>query len=102
MSKSRTELQALLENLLGSPEVYFQPPASVRMKYPAIVYSLSGITDWEADDKPYIHNKSYQVTLIDKDPDSVYSDKLLELPLCSFERAFASDNLNHFVYRIFF
>ena len=34
----RLELQNLLANLLGTNNVYFQPPPTVQMEYPAIVY----------------------------------------------------------------
>lgn len=36
---SRLDLQTFLEELLESKNVYFQPPESVKMKYPAIVYA---------------------------------------------------------------
>ena len=101
-AKDREELQYLLEDILGSTNVYFQPPASVRMKYPAIVYSLENINDLPANNDPYHRDKSYQLTLIDKDPDNEIVDKLSDLQFCSFERFFTSDNLNHFVYRIFY
>ena len=102
MSRDREELQLILEDILGSEEVYFQPPASVRMKYPAIVYSLETITDFDANDRPYIHNKAYQVTVIDKDPDSIIAEVISDLQFCAFERSYASNNLNHFVFRVFY
>lgn len=40
---TRLELQNKLEELLGSRHVYFQPPESVKMEYPAIKYSMTGI-----------------------------------------------------------
>lgn len=102
MSKDRVGLQYILEDILGSENVYFQPPASVRMKYPAIVYSLETINDLPANNDPYHRDKSYQLTLIDKDPDSETVDKLSDLPYCSFQRFFTADNLNHFVYKIYY
>lgn len=102
MSRDRDDLQLLLEDILGSEYVYFQPPANVRMKYPAIVYSLDDIDDLKADNDRYVRNKSYQVTVIDKDPDSEIADRVSDLQYCSFERAYAADNLNHFVFRVFY
>lgn len=102
MSRDRDDLQLLLEDILGSEYVYFQPPANVRMKYPAIVYSLDDIDDLKADNDRYIRNKSYQVTVIDKDPDSEIADRVSDLQYCSFERAYAADNLNHFVFKVFY
>jgi hypothetical protein len=98
----RLELQDLLVDLLGSPNVYFQPPATVVMQYPCIVYSRNTMNTEFADNRPYKHKKRYQLTVIDPNPDSDIPDKVAELPLCSFERFFAADNLNHDIYNLFF
>jgi len=34
----RLELQEVLESLLGSRNVYFQPPLNLKMNYPCIIY----------------------------------------------------------------
>ena len=98
----RYELQKILCRVLGSNNVYFQPPASVRMTYPAIVYSLSDIKADFADNVPYKKSKAYEVTLIDKDPDSKFVDAILELPYCKFNRSYKSENLNHFVFLLYY
>ena len=46
---SRLDLQTFLEELLESKNVYFQPPESVKMNYPAIVYALDDIDNVQAD-----------------------------------------------------
>lgn len=100
--RPRTDLQTLLEALLGSREVYFQPPATVKMKYPCIVYKRdTAYTDF-ADDVPYKYDKRYQITVIDKDPDSLIPDKIAALPMCLFDRHFTADNLNHDIFNIYF
>lgn len=99
---SRLELQTLLENILGSRNVYFQPPESVKMKYPAIVYGLDDIENSFADDGVYLSKKRYLVTVIDEDPDSPIVDKVAALPTCRFNRRFQSDNLNHDVFILYF
>lgn len=99
---SRLELQTLLEELLGSRNVYFQPPESVKMKYPAIVYGLDNIENSFADDGVYLSKKRYLVTVIDEDPDSPIVDKVAALPTCRFNRRFQSDNLNHDVFILYF
>lgn len=98
----RLELQALLESILGTRNVYFQPPSGYMMKYPAIVYSRDGRDVIHADNKPYRHMKRYLVTIIDTTPDSLIPDKVAELPLCTFDRFYTAGNLNHDVYRLFF
>ncbi len=98
----RLELQSILSNILETKNVYFQPPPSVQMVYPCIVYSRDYELTNFADDKPYLHRKRYQVTVIDRDPDSVIPAKIAELPLCVYDRFYTADNLNHDVYKLFF
>lgn len=97
---SRLELQILLENLLESQNVYFQPPSSLEMEYPAIVYGLEDIPSTFADDGVYFFRRKYSLTVIDEDPDSLIVDKVKSLPRCRFSRHFKSDNLNHYVFTI--
>lgn len=99
---SRLNLQTELEKILGSRNVYFQPPASVQMKYPAIRYSLQNIENRHADNLSYKQAKAYELILIDPDPDSEYVDKILQLPYCRFDRFYPADNLNHYVFTIYY
>ena len=99
---SRLNLQTELETILGSRNVYFQPPSSVRMQYPAIVYSRKGIEKRSANDGAYRKLSSYEVILIDKNPDSKFVNKILDLPYCSFDRHYESDNLNHDVFTLYY
>ena len=98
---NRLDLQTEFEKILGSHNVYFQPPASVKMQYPAIVYSLKNIEKNFANNLSYIITPGYEVILIDKNPDSIYVEKILKLPYCRFDRHYTSDNLNHFVFTIY-
>jgi hypothetical protein len=102
MAKDRLSLQTFLEELLGSRNVYFQPPPSIKMNYPAIKYQLSNIQNTNADNIPYMQGTGYQITVIDEDPDSVISKTISKLPMCRFDRFYTADNLNHFVYTIFY
>ena len=92
---SRLELQTLLENVLGSRNVYYQPPESVKMRYPAIVYSRSSIDNVHANDSVYKQNYAYEIVVIYDDPDSDLSVKMSKLPMCRFDRGYVSDNLYH-------
>lgn len=98
----RSELQTLFINLLGLDHVYFQPPPSLLMQYPCIVYERSKVDTKFADNRPYKHTKRYQVTVIDRDPDSDIPDKVGNFPMCSHSRFFKADGLNHNVYDLFF
>ena len=98
----RLDLQTLLETVLGTDKVYFQPPPSFMMSYPCIVYNRSNIRSKHGDNLPYKRDKQYTITVIDANPDSVIPDKIAALPRCAFDRHFTSDNLNHDVFNILF
>lgn len=91
----RLSLQRTLEELLGSPNVYYQPPASLVMKYPAIRYSKKSIDCEHANNKPYLRGNTYEIIVIDDKPDNSVINKLLELPYCSFVTHYVANNLNH-------
>nr|DAL46692.1 MAG TPA_asm: tail completion protein [Caudoviricetes sp.] len=99
---NRPDLQTLLEEILGTRNVYFQPPESVKMNYPAIVYGLDDIQNNHADDGVYLLYKCYSVTLVDKNADSKFVDTIAKLQNCQFERHFKSENLNHWVFSLYF
>lgn len=97
---NRLDLSAKFKEILGSDNVYFQPPASIKMGYPAIVYSLKNLGNTHANDSVYRQLPEYQVTVIDRNPDSEIVRKVSVLPYCRFDRHFTSDNLNHTLFSI--
>lgn len=99
---SRLELHEELCNVLGSRNVYYQPPESIQMKYPAIVYSLDNIEVIRANDGVYGKRVRYSVTYIDRNPDNDKVMVIAELPYCRFTRYYVSDNLNHYNYTLYF
>ena len=98
---NRLFLQTKFEEILGSRNVYFQPPPSVQLNYPAIVYSRRTIDSTFANNGAYRNVPLYDVTLIDKNPNSPFIEKILELPYCSHDRTYTADNLNHDVFNIY-
>lgn len=101
-NRSRLTLQSLLEELLGSKNVYYQPPENLKMAYPAIRYSKSDITDFYANNKKYISRDVYDLVVIDKKPDNPVIKKILELEYSDFDRHYVADNLNHDLIRIYY
>lgn len=99
---SRLALNALLKALSGSDNVYFQPPANVQMKYPCIVYHHDSTATLFADNSPYRSTSRYTVTVISADPDSPIFEKVAKLPMCTFDRSYPADNLNHKVFSLYF
>jgi hypothetical protein len=98
----RLELQELLEDLLGSSNVYFQPPPNVQMAYPCVVYHLDNISSQHAGDRPYVQDDRYQLTIIHEDPDNDIREKVAALPRCLFLRFFTANKLNHYVFILYF
>lgn len=96
----RLDLHAILKAI--TPNVYFQPPNGTKLSYPCIVYKRDFATTEFADDNPYRIHKRYQVTVMDRDPDSGIPDKVAKLPMCVYNRFFTADDLNHDVYNLFF
>ena len=98
----RTDLQALLEATLGSRNVYFQPPSTVKMQYDAIRYVRKSIDNTFADDSVYKQDQAYELTVMYRDPDSDLPMRISRLPKCSFDRHYAVDNLNHDVFTLYY
>ncbi len=101
MSK-RLELQQLLENILGSRNVYFQPPESIKLSFPAIIYKRSSSFDTFADDLRYRNKIQYMVTVIDKNPDSNITGRVMEIPMTTLSRSYVANNLNHDVFTLYY
>lgn len=100
---SRLELQTELEELLGSEEVYFQPPESIKLSYPCIIYEKDNWGIRHADDFPYKAIPNYQITIIDRDPDANWDKQMLEkFRYISISRFFNNDNLYHWVFRLYY
>lgn len=102
MNEKRIELQFFLEKIIGCKNVYFQPPESLKLKYPCIVYELSDEFINRADDINYSEYDLYSVTLIDKNPDTCFRKPLRDLEHCSFDRYYVLDGLNHYIYRLYY
>ena len=99
---SRLELHEVLCSVLGNRNAYFQPPASIKMKYPAIVYKRDDIINSQANNEVYKQEKKYQLIVIDQNPDSEIVQKISKLSKIRYDRHYISDGLNHDVFTIFY
>jgi len=100
--KRRYELHEILKDILGSSNVYFQPPSNVRMKYPAIVYTRTSIEPIRASNGVHKMTPEYEVVVIDSNPDSALVYKIATLPMCRHTHHYEQDNLNHDTFRLYF
>lgn len=98
----RSDLHEKLVNCLGNNRVYFQPPETLKLVYPCIIYTWDGENPKYADDCKYNIKKKYTVTIIERNPDSKIPDYISAIPYSSLSRRFTSDNLYHTVYSIIF
>ncbi len=98
----RLKLHSLLKSILGTDYVYFQPPANVKISYPCIIYKRLKDDIIHANNTPYNYKRRYSIMIIDEDPDTEIPDKIIQLPTCEFSTSYISDNLNHYVYSLYF
>jgi hypothetical protein len=98
----KPDLQALLEIVLGSENVYFQPPSDTEIEYPCIIYSRDSADAKHANDKLYLYRPRYQVIVVDRDPDSPIVRRVAAIPMCRYDRRYVADNLNHDVFNIYY
>lgn len=102
MSK-RLELHEILMTIPGLAGVYFQPPSTVRMKYPCIVYRKEGWNVNHADNILYKEKERYSITIIDSNPDSSFPYLLRHMfKYCRDDRTYVADNLNHYTFTLYF
>lgn len=105
MAKPRSRLHELLCDILGSRFCYFDPPASIQMRYPCIVYRYENSETRSADNERYKRDKRYIVTIIDSEADSEIADRLIDdkrISYLSSDRNYVMDGLHHFVFTIFY
>lgn len=97
------DLQMELEELMEGNMVKFQPPPKYQLTYPCIVYNLdSGVTRF-AGNMPYTFTRRYSVTLIDRNPDSRFIEKLaMAFPMITMDRVFSTQGLHHYVYTLYY
>ncbi len=92
--KTRAEIQTMLEEVLGSKNVYFQAPPNTGMKYPCIVYSFRSFNVNNADNQPYLVTGRWDIHHMYK---SVKNDLketfLFDVPFCMHDRRIVSDGV---------
>lgn len=99
---NRLDLHEMLCDILGSRNVYYSPPESVKLKYPAIVYSRENIGNTYADDSVYKQSHTYSVTIIDGNPDSEIVERMSTIPGVKHSSHYTADNLNHDKFTIYY
>lgn len=96
----RKELHKILKTI--TPNVYYQEPSNIKMKYPCIKYTLKSMDKVIANNSAYGINKSYTLTVIDEDPDSTIVDRVALLEFCKHDRHYVADGLHHNTFVIYY
>lgn len=103
VSQKRAELGDRLEEILGSSNVYFEPPETVKLNCPCIIYERSAGDTIFANNKPYRFKVRYTVTAISRKADNPIVGALaMSLPSIQYDRHFVSDNLHHDVFEVYY
>lgn len=100
---NRLTLHEKLVELVGSNNVYFQPPASVQISYPCVIYNVGNGDAKHADGIVYNYINSYDLTFIYKKPNiEIIEQVLAALPMCRVTRVYVADNLNHYAFSVYY
>ena len=98
----RMSLQVELERLAGR-NVYFQPPASVQLVYPCVIYNISAGDTKRADDSVYTYTNRFELIFIYRKPNVEIIEQVLRtFPMCSVSRVYIADNLYHYVFNLYY
>lgn len=98
---SRLELHD--ELLEFADNVYFQPPSDYKLKYPCIIYQKNNNNRVFGNDSLYLKKQGYQVTVIDRNPDTMTADDLEDkFQYCAISQYFTIDNLNHITLELYY
>lgn len=101
MKKTRTNFHN--ELLKFCPNVYFQPPENLKIKYPCIVYSRSTDFTVHSNDILYLVSKRYDLTLIGFKVTDETCDRIREyFPMSNITQHYVADNLNHTKIKVYF
>lgn len=98
---NRMDLHNQFKQILGNNNVYFQPPESLKLQYPCIVYSIANYNEIHANNDTYLLYPSYTATLIHNNPDNDVVERLILSRLGKFDRYYSKDNLHHYVFTFF-
>lgn len=99
----RLELHEELIQVTELSNVKYQPPESVKLTYPCVLYSKSSIYSNHANNSIYRAMDRYEIVVIGLDPDNDIADRILHhFPMCSFDRRYVKDNLYHDVLTLYY
>lgn len=101
-NRTRVELHHKLVSMLGSNNVYFDPPENFKLQYPCIVYYLEGLADSSADNQVYRRMRRYSLTYITPIAEDPFAEELADIRYCTLNRPYTVSDLYHWAYTLFY
>lgn len=99
----RYKLNEALQKVLGSNNVYFEPPENLKLNYDCIIYKRNRAKKFRADNKRYINHEFYELLIISKNPDNHIADELEKsFEYCEHQRSFTTNGLHHSVVYLYY
>lgn len=94
---------------IGIDNVYFEPPASVMIKYPCLIYKRGTISTRYADNGVYKLNDAFDLKYIAREPDSEMVHKILigdsthtaPFKMIRHIRHYVADGLHHDDFKLY-
>lgn len=102
--KHMTDVGDILARVIGDEDkVHFQPPESVKLTFPCILFKFEGFKEFFANDGRHMLREKYTATHIYREPEADLKEEVLSAFLfASFDRPYIADNLYHDVYTIYY
>ena len=88
---------------IGISNVYFEPPQSIKLKYPCAVFKRGVISSRHAGNIIYKIDDSFDLTYIRLDPDDDMTHDILNIfRQIRHTRTFVADGLHHDQYKLYY
>lgn len=101
MARDRLSLHSELVSLCN--HVYYNPPESLKLEYPCIVYAQEPPDVRKADNKRFIVTNKWQLVVISKDVDYDLAETIAEhFEKCAISRIYKADNLQHWSLTLYY
>lgn len=99
---TQPEFGEKLRELEAGSHSYFQPPSSVRIKYPCFIYERDVGRTIRADNSRYGYAEGYSVLYITTNPNSsVPLNLMTAFPYSSDGKPYVKDGLYHYPFTIY-
>lgn len=101
MDQRQLDFEKLLRGYC--PNIYFQPPPGIKLKYPCVIYNWVGGTKEAANNKGYMYTRQWNVLYITPDVKASTPMRMLQdIATSEFNRTYYTNGLSHTVLNIYY